>query len=64
MSEKCCENGEILRNSAIFARTCGGKRTEKCAEMAEKCDWNVAGEVGISESDGQCFASETKGASK
>ncbi len=64
MLEKCCENGEILRNSAILARTCGGKRTEKCAEMAEKCDSMAAGEEGISESDGQCFASETVGASK
>ena len=64
MSEICCENGEILRNSAIFARWDSGKCTKKRADMAEKCAKMVAGEVGISESDGQCFASETVGASK
>ena len=45
-----------------------GMRGEKCAEMcawmAKKCDWKVAGEVSISESNGRCFASETIGASK
>ena len=42
----------------------GEKCAEMCAWMAEKCGWNAADGVGISESDGRCFASETIGASK